>query len=184
MSSVLRFIKQRPSDSQYFISLVATPVLSIYFSDPAASTNTYVSGATAGYFSSSTVGVAQPQAGSNTTNTNQIFRDMGVTVVSSLRTFRRIQLLTQDQGQGSAFNGAPNGPGGSSGSGVGIEWSAQGNAQNPGVVGSGVFTQGTSTEGVTGIQSTNPYSDASFGVFYFETGANGIGLASPLVRFG
>ena len=181
MSSVLRFIKQRPSDSQYFISLVANPVLSVFYSDPAAATNTYVSGAAAGYFSSSTAGVAAP---SSTTATNQIFRDMGVTIVSSLRTFRRVQLLTQDQGEGSAFNGAPNGPGGSSGSGVGIEWSAQGNAQNPGVVGSGVFTQGTSTEGVTGNQSTNPYSDGSFGVFYFETGANGIGLASPLVSFG
>ena len=180
MTSVLRFIKQRPSDSQYFISLVASPQLSVFYSDPATATNSYVSGAAAGFFSTSTVGV-----GALSTNNNQIFRDMGVTIVSSLRTFRRIQLLTQDQGQGSAFNGAPGGPGGSSGSGVGIEWSDQGNlVQNAGTPGSGVFTQGTSTEGVTGTQSNNPYSDGSFGVFYFETGANGIGLAAPLVRFG
>jgi hypothetical protein len=188
MTSILRFIKQRPSDSQYFLSLITNPTLSVFYSDPAAATNSYVSGAAAGYFSSSTVSYTPPSSGTN--GANPIFRDMGVTIVSSLRTFRRVQLLNTDGGSGTTVNGAPGGPGGSSGLGLGIEWSAQdaGNptptGQNPGVVGSGVFTQGTSTEGVTGSQATNPYADSSFGVFYFETGANGIGIAQPLVRFG
>ena len=181
MTSVLRFIKQRPSDSQYFISIAgASPTLNIFFSDANSPTQSYVSGAAAGYFSTSTVGAAPTQVGNGiTTPYTQIFRDMGVTIVSSLRTFRRVQLLQLDQG-----NAVINTTTGQVNNGLGVEWSAQGNPQNPGVVGSGVFTQGTSVEGVTGNQSISPYADTSFGVFYFETGANGLGLAQGLVRFG
>ena len=181
MTSVLRFIKQRPSDSQYFISIAsASPTLNIFINDANSPTQSYVSGAAAGYFSTSTVGAAPTQVDPNAIPAyTQIFRDMGVTIVSSLRTFRRVQLLQLDQGAAviNATTGQVN-------NGLGVEWSAQGNSQNPGVVGSDVFTQGTSVEGVTGNQAINTYADSSFGVFYFETGANGIGLASPLVRFG
>jgi len=169
MTSVLRFLKQRPSDSQYFISLSATPTLSIFFPDAAASTNTYVSGAAAGYFSSSTVAVTA--IGSSDISGQGIFRDMGVTIVSSMRTFRRVQLLVLD--------------GGVAGGATGSAWSAQGAAQNPGVVGNGVFVQGGSTEGTVGSVATgNPGADSSFGVFYFETGANGLGIAQGLIRYG
>ena len=171
MTSVLRFIKQRPSDSQYFISLRAAPSLNIFTADPQNPTLSYVSGAAAGRFSLSTVGGSSDADPSGTLL--QIFRDMGVTIVSSLRTFRRVQLLTLDQG--AAVPAA----------GQGIEWSSQGTPQGAVGSGTGVFVQGGSTEGVTGTQvAPSNYADSSFNVFYFETGANGLGIAQGLVRYG
>jgi hypothetical protein len=167
MTSVLRFLKQRPSDTQYFISLRASPVLSVFYADAAASTNTYVSGAAAGFFSSSTVTVTA--IGSSDVSAQGIFRDMGVTVVSSMRTFRRVQLLILDGGISSTNN----------------EWSAQGpTPQNGGTPGSGVWSGTTTTEGVYGSIPASGTADSAFNVFYFETGANGLGLAQGLIRYG
>ena len=168
MTSVLRFIKQRPSESQYFISLLANPTLSVFVADAQNPTQSYVSGAAAGFFSSS---VATTASDVSNAAINVLFRDMGVTIVSSLRTFRRVQLLNLDLG---AVAPGPNGQG--------VEWSGQGNSVVPG---NGVFQQGASTEGVTGTQvvaSSN--ADSSFNVFYFETGANGLGVAQGLIRYG
>ena len=167
MTSVLRFLKQRPSDSQYFISLVASPVLSVFYGDAATSTNTYVSGAANGFFSSSTVTMGSDLSYNNL----QIFRDMGVTIVSSMRTFRRVQLLTLDGGQSSTNN----------------EWSAQATSSQqatPGVPGGGVWRGTTSTEGVYGGIPPSGTADSGFNVFYFETGANGLGIQQSLIRYG
>ena len=161
MSSVLRFLKQTPADTQYFISLTATQNLSLWFPDAAASTTSYVSGAAAGYFSTSSVTVTAGTSGSTLT----IFRDMGATIVSSGRTFRRIQLLNLDGGVGTTNAG----------------WSSQGTAASP-------TTQGVwqpSVEGVNGNAGPNSGSpDSAFSVFYFETGARGLGIAQGLVRYG
>lgn len=156
MTSVTRFIKQIPLDSQYYISLVSSPVLNIFIGDAQSSTTSYVSGAAEGYFSTSTLaltaspGLAVPP-GSNGT---QIFRDMGKAVVSSGRTFRRIQLLTLD-GNGSSG------------------WTA--------TSGAGVWQP--SRDGVTGSAVTTGTADTSFNVFYFETGAFGLGVTTPLMRY-
>ncbi len=77
---------------------------------------------------------------------------MGKTLISSGRTFRRVQFLILNT------NG----------------WTSS-NA-----------TQGTwqaSNEGVIGKLSTQVLQDSSFGVFYFEAGARGLGLAQGLVRY-
>ena len=159
MSSILRFLKQPPADSQYFMSLIATPLLSLFFPDALASTTSYVSGAAAGYFSTSTVTVTAGTAGSTLT----IFRDMGATIVSSGRTFRRIQLLNLDGGVSTTNAG----------------WSSQGASPSS----AGVWQP--SVEGVNGNAGPNSGSpDSAFSVFYFETGARGLGLAQGLVRYG
>ena len=161
MSSVLRFLKQTPVDTQYFISLTANPQLNLWFPDAAASTTSYVSGAAAGYFSSSTATVQVPAAGG--LSSLSIFRDMGVTIVSSGRTFRRVQLLNLDNGVGNTY-------------GVN-SWTSQGTATQ------GVWQPGV--EGVFGSAGPNSGSpDSAFSVFYFETGARGLGLANGLVRYG
>jgi hypothetical protein len=157
MTSVLRFLKQRPSETQYFISLVANPTLNVFFPDAAASTNTYVSGAAAGFFSSSSATMLSDLSNSFTS----IFRDMGVSIVSSMRTFRRVQLLTLDNNSNSNK-----------------EWSSQGTTN------AGVWQGTTSTEGVTGGIPATGNADTAFNVFYFETGANGLGIAQGLVRYG
>jgi hypothetical protein len=166
MTSVLRFLKQRPSDTQYFISLRASPTLNVFYADAAASTNTYVSGAAAGFFSSSTVTVTA--IGTSDVSAQGIFRDMGVTIVSSMRTFRRVQLLVLDGGISS----------------TNTSWSAQGAAQNAGTPGSGVWSGTTTTEGVYGSIPASGTADSAFNVFYFETGANGLGIAQGLIRYG
>jgi len=156
MSSVLRFLKQTPVDSQYFISIAGSQTLNLFFPDAAASTTSYVSGAAAGYFSTSTVTVTA--LGQSTLS---IFRDMGATIVSSGRTFRRIQLLSLDGGV-STTNAA---------------WSSQG-TDNAGV-------WQPSVEGVNGNAGPNSGSpDSAFSVFYFETGARGLGIAQGLIRYG
>lgn len=159
MSSVLRFLKQIPADSQYFISLFATPTLSCFVADAAASTTSYVSGAAAGYFSSSTVTVTTTLGTGGSTLT--IFRDMGATIVSSGRTFRRVQLLNLDNGLNNTNSG----------------WSSQGTTT------AGVWQPSVGgVNGNAGPASGSP--DSAFSVFYFETGAGGLGVAQGLVRYG
>ena len=161
MSSVLRFLKQRPSDTQYFISLVTPITLSVFYPDAAASTTSYVSGAAAGYFGQSNVSL--PSSGSAAASTLQIFRDMGTTIVSSGRTFRRVQLLILDGNGSSGWT--------SSNSNAGV-WSPTG------LLGSG----GGGVSGNAGPNSGSP--DTAFNVFYFETGAMGLGIAQGLIRYG
>ena len=96
MSSISRFLKQIPSDSQYFIAINPSTQLNLqYFTtDAASATTTYVSGAAAGYFTASNIPAAN--LGLDASGTLNIFRDMGKTILSSGRTFRRIQLLRLD----------------------------------------------------------------------------------------
>lgn len=158
MSSVLRFLKQIPVDTQYFVSISASPRnLSMFFPDPAASTTSYVSGAAAGHFSTATVTVASATDGD--ISGVGIFRDMGKTIVSSGRTFRRVQLLTTD-GNGSTG------------------WTTSGGT--PGST-AGVWQAGIN--GVTGATSTTG-TDDGYNVYYFETGARGLGIAQGLIRYG
>ena len=164
MSSVLRFLKQTPADTQYFIAISANPVLSLWFPDAAASTTSYVSGAAAGYFSTSTCTVAALGTTSQQ-STLSLFRDMGATIVSSGRTFRRVQLLTLDQGLNNTNS----------------SWTSQGTAASPTT--QGVWQPGV--EGVNGNAGPNSGSpDSAFSVFYFETGARGLGIAQGLIRYG
>lgn len=144
MSSVSRFLKQIPTDSQYFMPLInGTPIhLNVFNADTANATSSYVSGAAAGYFSSSNVTPLTLDA----SGTLSLFRDMGKTLVSSGRTFRRVQFLVLSTPSS-------------------VIWQA-------------------SNEGVTGSPSTLLTQDSSFGVFYFETGARGLGVAQGLVRYG
>ena len=161
MSSVLRFLKQRPSDTQYFIALVSPITLSLFNPDAAASTTSYVSGAAAGSFTQSNVAINVNTAGTN--SSLSIFRDMGTTIVSSGRTFRRVQLLAVDINGSSGWT--------SSNSSAGV-WSPTGLT---GVGGGGVA-------GNAGPNSGSP--DSAFNVFYFETGAMGLGIAQGLIRYG
>jgi len=161
MSSVLRFLKQRPSDSQYFISLATSVNLNLFNPDAAASTTSYVSGAAAGSFTQSNVTVAN--GNSSAVSSVSIFRDMGTTIVSSGRTFRRVQLLNLDINGSSGWT--------SSNSNAGV-WSPTGLT---GVGGGGV-------NGNAGPSSGSP--DSAFSVFYFETGAMGLGIAQGLIRYG
>lgn len=159
MSSVLARTKQIPTDSQYFISVVAGPVsLLVLRNDAAASTTSYVSGALAGNFFTSNIPAAAPDASGLTLN---IFRDMGQTLMSSGRTFRSVQLLQLD-GSKTTFYG-------------GYAWTSAGTTN------AGVWQ--ASTEGVGGaITAANTGGD--FNTFFFETGASGLGIAQGLVRYG
>jgi hypothetical protein len=78
---------------------------------------------------------------------------MGKTLVSSGRTFRRVQYLVLNTNGWTTSDATPG------------TWKA-------------------SNEGVIGSLSTQVLQDSSFGVFYFETGARGLGLAQGLVRYG
>jgi len=161
MTSVLRSTKQIPTDSQYFVSLsAATPLnLQWFTSDANSSTQSYVSGAAAGFFTRSNVTPATIADGSGTTT---IFRDMGVTIVSSGRTFRRVQFLVTD---GNPLTGGGGGTG----------WTSTTDAP-------GVWQAGN--EGVRGSPSASSLVDSGFNNFYFETGARGLGIAQGLVRYG
>ncbi len=159
MSSVLRFLKQTPVDTQYFISLAATQNLNVFTPDAAASTTSYVSGAAAGRFTTSNVTglVGGASFGPSGESGPILFRDMGKTIVSSGRTFRRVQLLRLD---------------GTGGTG----WSSE-TSGTPGVWEAG-------NNGVVGNANTASTADTSFGTFYFETGARGLGVAQGLIRYG
>jgi len=163
MSSVSRFLKQIPSDSQYFIPLNPTQGLNlnIFNASATASTSSYVSGAAAGFFTGSNIPAATFAI--DASGTLSLFRDMGKTIISSGRTFRRVQLLRLD---GSTATGG----GGQSG------WTSSA-ALTPGV-------WQASNEGVVGNPSASALIDSDFGNFYFETGARGLGVAQGLVRYG
>jgi len=165
MSSVLARTKQIPTDSQYFVSLSpATSLRLQYFSpDAAASTTSYVSGAAAGNFTQSNVGVANFDPSGGSTQPPQLFRDMGKDIVSSGRTFRAVQLLQLD-GSGASHTGGSTGWTSVTGGTPGV-WKPS----NEGVSFSGSGVAGTTYD---------------FGVFYFETGARGLGIAQGLVRYG
>jgi len=158
MTSVLSRTKQIPSDTPYFISLVANPRLHIFNPDTASSTTSYVSGAAEGNFTASNPTVSLGDASGSL----NIFRDLGVTILSSGRTFRGVQLLGLD---GTNASGAGGGTGWTSTtSGTAGVWKA-------------------SNEGIQGNPDNSP-SFADFGVFFFETGARGLGIAQSLVRYG
>ena len=159
MSSVLASTKQIPTDSQYFVSIRAGSVLPllIFTEDAAASTTSYVSGAAAGRFTGSNVAIGSGGFDLSANNSQSIFRDMGVTIMSSGRTFRAVQLLSLD------------------GSGAG-SWTSN----TPGTA--GVWQPGV--EGIVGGIPTNSLALSGFSVFYFETGARGLGIAQGLVRYG
>ena len=165
MSSIQARFKQIPVDNQYFVSLRGDVSLNlnVFNEDAAAGTTSYVSGAAAGNFTTSNTGALNgfDQSGAAPL---VLFRDMGVTILSSGRTFRAVQLLRQDCTSSGTQAGA-----GSSG------WTSS-NAT------AGVWKP--SNEGVTGNVSTNSLQASSFGVFFFETGARGLGLAQGLIRYG
>lgn len=141
MSSVTRFLKQIPTDTPYFLfnSTATTVSMGVWVPDANASITSYASGYAAGSFSASTVSLSAAGV--------SLWRDMGKTVVSAGRTFRRIQLLAED--------------------GTGAEFSSGFNPTNEGVYG------GPATP-----------ADASFNVFWFETGARGLGLYQNFIRYG
>jgi hypothetical protein len=167
MSSIQAKFKQIPVDSQYFVSLNgATGLnLSVFNVDAAASTTSYVSGAASGNFTTSNTGTLYAFDASGAAPT-VLFRDMGVSIISSARSFRAVQLLKLDcTGLPATQTGA-----GSSG------WTSTVSG-TPGV-------WKPSNEGVVGSASPSSLVASSFGVFYFETGARGLGLAQGLVRYG
>jgi len=165
MSSIQARFKQIPSDGQYFVSLSGATALNlnVFTADAAASTTSYVSGAAAGSFSTSNTGALTAFDASGAAPL-VLFRDMGVTIVSSGRTFRAVQLLKLDcTAQGTQAGAGASG------------WTTS-NA-TPGV-------WKPSNEGVVGAVAANSLVESSFGVFYFESGARGLGLAQGLVRYG
>ena len=164
MTSIQANFKQIPSDSQYFVSIVGgtTLRLSVFNEDAAAGTTSYVSGAAAGNFTQSNISTLTDFDASGAAPL-VLFRDMGVTILSSGRTFRAVQLLQLDATNSNGANA------GSSG------WTST-TSGTPGV-------WKASNEGVVGAPSTNALQASSFGVFYFETGARGLGLAQGLVRY-
>ena len=168
MSSIQAYFKQIPSDSQYFVSLRqdVSLNLSYFVEDAAAGTTSYVSGAAQGTFVTSNTGALNGFDQSGATPL-VLFRDMGVTILSSGRTFRAVQLLRQDA---TNTSGAPASGAGASG------WTSS-TSGTPGV-------WKPSNEGIQGNVATNSLAASSFGVFYFETGARGLGLAQGLVRYG
>jgi len=145
-------------DTQYFVAARNTIGLNVFTPAVAASTTSYVSGAAAGSFAYTQVTVQSPfTADVSGISGLSLFRDMGKTIISSGRMFRRVQLLTLD-GNGSTG------------------WTSTA-AGTPGVWQAGI-------EGVTGAPPTNSSADTAYNVFYFETGARGLGLAQGLVRYG
>ena len=158
MSSVLRFLKQIPVDTQYFVAASSNIGLNVFTPDVAASTTSYVSGAAAGQFTYTQIAVKSP-FGQDVSGLSglSLFRDMGKTVISSGRMFRRVQLLNLD-GNGSTG------------------WTST-TAGTPGVWQAGV-------DGVQGAYNPAATTDSNYGVYYFETGAQGLGLAQGLIRYG
>ena len=163
MSSILASLKQRPADSQYFTPLSGTSLLQLNVFTPNTnnSTTTYVSGAAAGFFTASNITAAELAKDSSGAAGQYpgvpLFRDMGITIVSSARTFRAVQLLQTD---GLAAGGWT-----STTSGTPGVWKA-------------------SVEGILGVPATTSPAPTGLGVYYFETGARGLGIAQGLVRYG
>ena len=139
--------------------------LNVFIEDAAAGTTSYVSGAAQGSFTQSNTGPINGFDASGNAAPVVLFRDMGVTILSSGRTFRAVQLLRQD-----CTNAVTQAGAGSSG------WTST-TSGTPGV-------WKPSNEGVVGTVPANSLAASAFGVFYFETGARGLGLAQGLVRYG
>jgi len=165
MTSIQAKFKQIPVDSQYFVSIAGTTLRLSYFTeDAAAGTTSYVSGAAQGSFTQSNVSLSTGVFDASGGAPFSIFRDMGVTILSSGRTFRAVQLLQLDATNNNGANA------GSSG------WTSV-TSGTPGV-------WKPSNEGVVGGPPVNALVASAFNVFYFETGARGLGLAQGLVRYG
>ena len=165
MTSISAQFKQIPVDSQYFVSIAGTTLrLSVFTEDAAAGTTSYVSGAAQGSFTQSNVSLSTGVFDASGGAPFSIFRDMGVTILSSGRTFRAVQLLQLDATNNNGANA------GSSG------WTSV-TSGTPGV-------WKPSNEGIAGLVASNALVASSFNVFYFETGARGLGLAQGLVRYG
>jgi hypothetical protein len=159
MTSILSSLKQRPSDVQYFTPLTGSATslnINIFTPDTQTSTTSYVSGAAQGSFTSSNITAAMLNNDASGPQGIPIFRDLGITILSSARTFRGVQLLTVDRNGSSGWTSSTGGTAG--------VWKA-------------------SPEGITGSPSTTA-ADNGFSVVYFETGARGLGLAQGLVRYG
>ena len=156
MSSILSSLKQRPSDVQYFTPLSGSAALqvNVFTPDTATSTTSYVSGAAQGQFTSSNITAPIMALAAN--GGIPLFRDLGVTIVSSQRTFRGVQLLTSDGNGNTGWTSVTGG--------------------TPGV-------WQPSVEGIRGSPSVTAVAN-DFSVVYFETGASGLGIAQGLVRFG
>ena len=167
MSSISAYFKQIPSDGQYFVSLRqdVSLNLNVFNEDAAAGTTSYVSGAAQGSFTQSNTGPINGFDASGNAAPLVLFRDMGVTILSSGRTFRAVQLLRQD-----CTNAVTQAGAGSSG------WTSS-NSGTPGV-------WKPSNEGIAGTVAPNSLAQSSFNVFYFESGTRGLGLAQGLVRYG
>jgi len=165
MSSISRFLKQIPSDTQYFIPLNTSNQLNLHIfnADANASTTSYVSGAAAGNFTASNI-----PAGTvfyDASGTITLFRDMGKTILSSGRTFRRVQLLRLDAATADINTGGGQSGWTSSTSGTAGVWQPSNN-------------------GIAGSPSSSTLIDSDFNNFYFETGARGLGIAQGLIRYG
>jgi hypothetical protein len=154
MSSISSYLKQTPQPGSYFISPQGATALNLnkLINDTAASTTSYVSGAFAGYFTTSNTGVLASDLSSGGVT---VIRDMGITQVSSGRTFRAVQLMVADNNGSSGWTSVTSG--------------------TPGVWQAGV-------EGVRGAP-LNSSTAADFDVLYMETGARGLGLAQGLLRY-
>jgi hypothetical protein len=171
MSSVARFLKQIPTDGQYFLPIPTSNniiPLAVFNKDAASATTSYVSGAAAGNFTTSNVTISaftptDPSGFNDISGGLFLFRDMGKTIVSSARTFRRVQLLKLS---GNMATGADTAAG---------NWTSITSA-------TGVWQP--SNNGVVGNPSNSVLIDADFGCFYFETGARGLGIAQGLIRYG
>lgn len=148
MSSVTRFLKQIPVDTPYFTCASGT-VFNIWNPDSNASVTPYVSGAAAGRF---TLPAVNPLASG--TSTGVILRDMGKTIVSSGRTFRRVQVLSEDGNGGTGWTSTAAG------------------------------TPGVWQPGVEGVALGVDTGDALYRCYYVEVGWRGLGLAQPITRYG
>lgn len=114
MSSVCRFLKQIPADTPYFLPVPFVVVngaiavtLHTFVADGNASTSPQISGKVLGRFESASVSIPYSAPGGTSVpvpGASGLFRDMGKTIVSSGRTFRRVQLLTTDGDGSSQFN--------------------------------------------------------------------------------
>lgn len=110
MTSVSRFLKQIPTDTPFFTLLAAIDAsgspyteysLNVFSQDGNASTTSYGSGKASGSFSQSTISLLDASG-----EQRYLFRDMGRKIMSSGRTFRRVQLLGTAATQEFSSNGA------------------------------------------------------------------------------
>ncbi len=94
MTSLLTSVKTTSSDAEYFIS-VASMFNRVNAFNPTTNTFSTAAWCTNGGQSAATMTSFTSTLAANTTGL--IFRDMGKTVVSSLRTFRKVQVVVPNQ---------------------------------------------------------------------------------------